>query len=198
MSFIIVKDPSSNLEKYLDATKSILDMEYFNNNKIDDLLKESKISGVYYDSKYYSIEENKLKEEKVCPDMNISMEINYKDVIRAYKIPRHIKKYNLFFRPKKDINKSEFYEKLGEEKKYFELVGTILKIKNIDDENLEHIIGKVLSITNKEFYCDGYILYDRPVTKDKKIVKIKKKCAIIMKNGLYEYNNPETIKFKLA
>jgi hypothetical protein len=199
MSFITLKEPSEQLEKYLDETKSILNNEYFKSNSLEDLVKCAKISGLYYDEKkHYVLEEDKKHELDNSLNSEVVMTINYKDVIRAYKVPRHIKKYILIFKPKKENNNQKFYDNLiPEMKQYFELRSNILMMREVSDENLENIIGKVLSLTSKEFYCDGYILYDRPVTKDKKVVKVKNKCAIIMRNGLYEYKTPETIKFSM-
>jgi hypothetical protein len=188
---ITIENPSQDLEQYLDETKSVLNNKYFESHNLEELLsKGQNINGIY---------ENKIIKEGIT-NVDYYMTINPKDVIRKYKIPKFVKKYFLTFRPKNNsVNKEEYYNKIRQESKNIEYNKILYMQEELEVPNLEtqKLVGKILSLTNKDLYCNGYITYDRPVMKDKKLVKIKRKYAIIYNSTIYEYSKLESIKFMI-
>lgn len=138
-------------------------------------------------------------------DFNIEMKVNFKDVVRAYKLPKNILSYFLTFKPKKMLNTSELNFEL--KKSFYDTLKTDLKsyFLNFDDFNtlvsqgenvsgdiaMKDIIGQILTATSQLFHCNGYIIYERK-RKDK---PSKIKNIIFYNNGIYEYKTLDTLDF---
>jgi hypothetical protein len=156
---------------------------------------------VYYDGK------SKIVSTDLIPklDYNFEMKVDYKEVIRKYKLPKYPLYYFLSFKQKKMLStvelnyefKKSFYDSLDPVlKKCFDSFtkSPSLFVLNMEiTENSTSMIGKLLSTTNQLFHCNGYIMYERK----KKNKPSKIKCALIMNSGIYEYNNPKTLEFNI-